>query len=341
LSIAGLVAAITFGVSLDRLVHQTFRYGANYDATVGDTGADNLPEGLVDRLDANPDVTALTLFAGTQARVGDRTVPVLGIEAVRGEAQPPVLAGRLPVSEDEIAFGRLTAHDVGVKVGDDIAMAGVTRTQVFRVTGIAVVPGLGANDGIGEGGIVTMGGLTRLDDTAQVTSTAVKLRVSRTEFFRSLPEYADTPEEPDYVPSAIVNVSHIRSIPFVLAGVLAALALLTVVHGMVTSMRSRRRDLAILRSLGADRGWIRRAVHWQASLLTALPVVVGIPVGFVVGRLVFGAFADSMGAVDDAAIPVVIVAIGSIAVVALANAIAGVISRTARRHEPALLLQTE
>jgi putative ABC transport system permease protein len=341
LSVAGLVAAITFGVSLDRLVHQPFRYGANYDATVGDSGADTVPEGLVERLDANPDVTALTLATGSEARVGDRTVPILGLEAVRGEAQPAVTSGRLPVSEDEIALGRLTAHDIGVHVGDDVTMAGPTRTKVFRVTGIAVVPGLGSNDGIGEGGIVTMGGLSRIDDKALVTSIAVKLRTSREEFFSSLPEFANLPFEPEYVPSAIVNVSHIRAIPFVLAGVLAALALLTVSHGMVTSMRSRRRDLAILRSLGADRGWITRAVHWQASLLTALPVVVGIPVGIVVGRLVFAAFADSMGAVNDAAIPLAIVAIGSVALVAVANAIAGIISRSARRHEPALLLQSE
>jgi FtsX-like permease family len=341
LSIAGLVAAITFGVSLDRLVHQPFRYGSNFDASVGNNGANTVPEGLVERLDSNPDVTALTLFAGSQARVGDRTVPMLGVEAVRGEGQPTVIAGRLPVSEDEIAFGRLTARDIDVGVGDDVTMVGLSQTQVFRVTGIAVVPGLGSNDGLGDGGIVTMGGLTRLDETALPTDIGVDLRVSREEFYGSLPEYADLPVEPEYVPSAIVNVSRIRAIPFVLGGVLAALALLTVSHAMVTSMRSRRRDLAILRSLGADRGWITRAVHWQATLLTAVPVVIGIPAGLVVGRLVFAAFADSMGAVNDAAIPVAIVAIGSVAVVAIANAIAGVISRTGRRHEPALLLQSE
>jgi hypothetical protein len=54
-------------------------------------------------------------------------------------------------------------------------------------------------------------------------------------------------------------------------------------------------------STGADRGWITLAVHWQATVFTALPVIFGIPVGIVVGRLVFVAFADSMGAVHDAA----------------------------------------
>ena len=48
---------------------------------------------------------------------------------------------------------------------------------------------------------------------------------------------------------------------------------------MLTSMRNRRRDVAILRSFGADRGWIARAVLWQATLLTAVPVVIGVPAG--------------------------------------------------------------
>jgi hypothetical protein len=328
-------------VSLNRLVHEPFRYGANYDAFLGDNGADTLPEGIVDRLDANPDVTALTLFAGAQARVGERTVPLVGVEAIRGEGQPPLLSGRMPASDDEIAFGRLTARELGVDVGGDVTMVGATTTRVFRVTGIAVVPGLGSNDGVGLGGVVTMGGLTRLDDAAQPQNAAVNLRVSREEFFSSIPEFAGGPTGPESLPASIVNVTRVRSIPFLLAAVLAVLALLTVSHAMLTSMRARRRDLAILRSLGADRGWITRAVHWQATLLTVLPVVIGIPIGIIVGRQVFTRFADSMGAVDDAAIPFLGVGAGLVLLVVLANGLAGLFSRVARRHEPALLLQGE
>jgi ABC-type antimicrobial peptide transport system permease subunit len=341
LSVAGVVATITFGVSLNRLVHQPFRYGSNYDASVGDNGAATLPDGVVARLDANPDVTSLTLFAGSQARVGERTIPILGLEAVRGEGQPTMLEGRLPSSDDEIAFGRVTAADIGAQIGDTVDLVGATQSQVFRVTGLAVVPGLGANDGLGSGGIVTMGGLNRIDSKAAVTSAAVNLRVSLQKFFSSLPEFANIPPNPAFIPPAIANVSRVRAIPFVLAAVLAALALLTVGHVMLTSMRSRRRDLAILRSLGADRGWITRAVHWQATALTVLPVVVGIPVGVVIGRLVFVAFADSMGAVDDAAVPLLSVAVGAVAVVVVANGVAAMVSQRTRRREPALLLQSE
>ena len=341
LCVGGVAAAVTFGVSLNRLVDQPFRYGSNYDVAVGDNGADSLPEGLVDRLDANPGVKSLTLYAGTEARVGDKSVPVLGVDAVRGSGQPAMLDGRLPASADEIAFGRLTAHDIGAHVGDDIEMVGSSQTQVFRVTGTAVVPGFGANDGIGEGGVVTMDGLRRLDDTAVATNAVVQLRISRADFAKSVPELGDVPPQDNYVPTAIVNVSHVRVVPFVLAGVLAMLALLTVSHVMLTSMRNRRREVAILRSIGADRSWITRAVLWQATLLTALPVVIGIPAGVVVGRLVFATFADSMGAMRDAAIPLGVVAIGAFATVILANAIAAAASRAARHDEPAQLLQGE
>jgi cell division protein FtsX len=188
---------------------------------------------------------------------------------------------------------------------------------------------------------VTMGGLTRIDSNVLVTVAAMNLRVSLEKFAASIPELADLPPNTAYIPASIKSVSRVRAIPFVLAAVLAALALLTVGHVMLTSMRSRRRDLAILRSLGADRGWITRAVHWQATVLTVLPVIVGIPLGIVIGRLVFVAFADSMGAVNDAAIPMLSIAVGAVAVVALANGVAAMVSQRTRRQEPALLLQSE
>ncbi len=341
LSVAGVVAAITFGASLDRLVTQPSRYGSNYDASVGDNGAETLPDGMVARLDANPDVTSLTLFAGSQARVGDKTIPILGLESVRGNGQPTMLEGRLPSSDDEIALGRLTARDIDAHIGDAVELAGATQTKDFRVTGLAVVPGLGANDGLGAGGIVTMSGLTRIDSKALITSAAVNLRVSLQKFFSSIPEFADLPPNPAYKPASIANVSRVRAIPFVLAAVLAVLALLTVGHVMLTSLRSRRRDLAILRSLGADHSWITRAVQWQATVLTALPVMIGVPLGIVVGRLIFVGFADSMGAVDDAAIPALTIGVGAVAVVAVANGLAALVSRQTRRREPAVLLQGE
>jgi len=48
-----------------------------------------------------------------------------------------------------------------------------------------------------------------------------------------------------------------------------------------------------------------------------------------------------MGAVNDAAIPILSLAVGAVAVVAVANGVAAMVSQRTRRREPALLLQSE
>ena len=139
----------------------------------------------------------------------------------------------------------------------------------------------------------------------------------------------------------IVNLARIRSVPFLLAGLVAALAVLTLVHVMVTSVHHRRRDLALLRSLGADRRWISRAVHWQATSSALVPLALGVPLGLIAGRLVFGLFADSVGAVPSASFPYGLLVVVIVAFVALANLAAALPARRARRLEPAALLAAE
>jgi hypothetical protein len=342
LTVGGLVGAITFGVSLDRLVTEPFRYGVNYDANFGNNGGDQLPDGFADRLDADPNVTSLTLLALGQARVGGITVPLLGVESVRGNGAPSVLSGRLPTGDDEIAFGRVSGSDVGAHVGGDVTMSGPTGSQTFRVVGLVVVPGLGANEGVGEGAVVTLGGLSRVDEDVAVSSAAVHFRSRSMAFNDYGAEFGlASDSNPDFTPAAIANVARVRTIPFALAGVLGALVVLTVAHVMFTSTRARRRDLAILRSLGADRGWITRAVHWQATAFTVVPVAIGVPLGFIIGRIIFAAFANSMGAINDASLPVAIVAAVVLGVLVLANAVASIPARRARHMRPAVILQTD
>ena len=342
LTVCGLVGAITFGVSLDRLVSEPFRYGVNYDANFGDNGGNQLPDGFRERLDVDPNTTSLTLFAAGQARVGGTTVPLLGVEAVRGNGAPTVLSGRLPAGADEIAFGRVSGSDVGAHVGSDVTMSGPTGSQTFRVVGLVVVPGLGANEGIGEGAVVTLGGLSRLDEGAAVTSAAVHFRSRTVAFGDYGAEFGLTSDTTGgFKPTAITNVARVRAIPFALAGVLGALVLLTVAQIMFTSTRARRRDVAILRSLGADRGWITRAVHWQATAFTVVPVAIGVPLGFIIGRVVFAAFANSMGAINDASLPVATAAAVVVGVLILANAVAAIPASRARRMQPAVILQTD
>ena len=69
-----------------------------------------------------------------------------------------------------------------------------------------------------------------------------------------------------------------------LPALLGAMALASVVVMLVSVARRRRRDLAVLRSLGFDRRDLRSMLAAQSTAFTLLAALVGIPLGIVVGR---------------------------------------------------------
>jgi ABC-type antimicrobial peptide transport system permease subunit len=342
MTVVGVVGALTFAASLQRLVTDPARYGENYDGFFG-SGQTTVSDELRAALEAEPDIDALMLLSEGQARVDDYTLRLVGMEPIKGDVAPRVLAGRLPVSADEIALGRLAARALHVGVGDELSLEGVDDTHTFHVTGLAVVPSIGSNEGIGQDGLVTYAGLLQIDPEVVANTPIFNVRpgTPQSTLERIMTENGAPDSGESSVPAAIQNLGRVRAIPFLLAALLGALAVLTVAHVMLTSMNNRRRDIAIVRCLGADRGWITRAVHWQATSFIVLPLVVGTPVGVVVGQLVFRSFADSVGAVNDASRPFLLVAAIIVGLALLANLAAAVPARRARRLAPATLLQSE
>src|SRR5262249_38724982 len=156
------------------------------------------------------------------ASIGARTVPLLGYESVRGNAAPVVVTGRLPIADDEIAFGRETMRQLATAVGRSITLDGATGRQTFRVTGRVVVPGLGSSDGVGKGSVLTFGALKRLN--ADATTVAAAFRVhDRLAAEAALADVFGGQFPSPTRPEAVVNVDRVRTVPFVLAAVLAAL----------------------------------------------------------------------------------------------------------------------
>jgi FtsX-like permease family len=341
LIVAGLVAATTFATSLDRLVTDRGRFGGDYDFAIGDSlpvSADDLRTAL----EGDPDIAGLMILSGGQARAGGATVGLIGVETVRGQLEPRVLAGRLPSGADELALGRVTASQLHLHVGDELALAGAGGQGTFRIVGLAVVPGMGGNDGVGLGGVVTSAGLRRLEPNPDTNMAAIDFR-------RGAPQGAadrvaalfGATGGGESTPSAIVSVARVRQVPGLLALLLVALALLTTVHTLIVSIQGRRRDLAILRALGAGPRWIARAVHWQATVLGAAPLVLGVPLGLLAGSAVFRAFTNRIGAVPDPAIPIVLVLAMIAGLVAVANLAAVVPAFRARRVSTARMLRDE
>jgi hypothetical protein len=342
---AGLVGTLTYAVSVHRLLTEPYRYGVNFDF-MGDNGSEQVPPDQLALLESDPAVVGLTLYTASPTRVegSDETLPVAGLERVRGVLDPPVLAGRLPNGSEEIALGRLSAERLDVSIGDVLTLSGPGAGAEYEITGFIVPPGIGGNDLVGEGGVVTSAGYRRLDPDRVPHAFTLLLREDATPETaeRLLGAFGVTPDDVGPTrPPAIRNLARITYVPFVLAVLLGVLSVLLVVSGAYTAVRQRNHEVAVLRTLGAERNWLVRVANWLAVTSTLVPALIGVPLGLLAGRLAFRAYADSLGAINGAATPVVIVALGLAALVVLAAVSATVGGRSARRVVPARLLHTE
>jgi hypothetical protein len=345
--VAALAGTVTFATSLRRLVVEPAQYGRNFDGMVLPETA-GAPEDLLRVLQSDPDITDVTLYTLTSAGVEDRdeTLYVAGMEPLRGALGPHVLAGRLPVGPEEIAIGRVSARRLDAAIGDRLELTVGAAGVRYEITGLVVPHGIQGSDLVGQGGVVTSAGYSRLDPEGTPVGAAFRAVPGRASYelaqriaraTGSVPERAFSDDRP----SGIRNVARITYVPFVLAVLLAVLAVLVVVSAASTAVRRRRHDVAVLRSMGADGRWLVRASGWQAIVTTLVPVAIGVPLGIVAGRLAFRTYADNLGTLNDASWPLAIIVLGVVALVVVAALSTTVAGRDARRVAPAALLRAE
>jgi ABC-type antimicrobial peptide transport system permease subunit len=159
---------------------------------------------------------------------------------------------------------------------------------------------------------------------------------------------SDAAGQPDSVqlfgvqhPAQIVNYHSMGSTPALLAGALAVGAFGALGLTLGASVRRRRRDLAVLKTLGFTRRQLAEAVAWQASISVAIGTVVGIPLGIALGRFLWTLFAHELYAVPHPTVSVVSVIAVAVGALVLANLVAVVPAVRAARTPTALVLRSE
>jgi putative ABC transport system permease protein len=226
----------------------------------------------------------------------------------------------------------------------------------MRVVGRVVLPGFGTYSGsdktsLGEGAVVTERALARLGPDFNRHPFLVDFRagaergpvLARARRVIAAANSAPSGLEITSVqrPSDIIAYDHVKTTPVVLAGALAVLALATVGHALLTATRRRRRDLAMLKTLGFTRRQVSETVAWQATTIGALALVVGIPVGVVLGRWAWRVLSDSLGTVAEPVVPLAALVIAIPLVLVLVNLVALLPGRIAARLRPATALRSE
>jgi ABC-type antimicrobial peptide transport system permease subunit len=121
----------------------------------------------------------------------------------------------------------------------------------------------------------------------------------------------------------------------------AVAAVLALGLTIVASVRQRRRELALLKSLGMRRRQLRTVVISQTSTVLLVAIVIGIPLGIAAGRWAWTAFASEIGVVPAPVVPAAAIVIGMLALLAVGNLLATWPAAIAARISVARVLRSE
>ena len=354
IAIVGLAGALTFGAGLDHLLQTPRLYGWNWDARVGTD--DEIEGGLqpaLSVLDADRTVAAVALIDQPPVLMEGIPFDALALKQHKGSLDPLVIEGRAPRAADEIAVGTRTLREAHARIGSKVHMSISAISgggAEFTIVGTVVIPPNSDTARLGSGGVITYDGEIRMvppefDELPPITEAyfrfapGVDVRRELQRIRQRLgEEYAvATPVRP----TDLVNFGQVQNLPLLLAGLVAVLAAATLAHTLTTSIRRRRRDLAILKMLGFVPSQVRWAVAWQATTFVSAALVIGLPIGILAGRAAWSAFARGLGVLPEAATPSVPLLLTVPAAILLANVIAAAPAVIAGRMRPAPALRTE
>jgi ABC-type lipoprotein release transport system permease subunit len=353
LAIAAVAAAVTFGSNLTRLVDTPRLYGQTWQVSIDAEFAQVARADVDTLLSRQPGVSGWTYGNHTEAAIDGR--PIAGIELAAGNgslAVPGLLEGRAAATPDEIVLGTNTLSDLHRRVADTVvvtAQDGSSRTMT--VVGRAVFPFFGQGEvtptGLGDGAA-----LLDFDTSADafnfvlvdVDSGPARNRdiAGLTAAFRASGVCPDgcnaVTTQP---PTDVSNYARIKATPLVLAGVVALLALATIADLLITSTRLRRRDFAVLQSLGFLRRQVSVSVAWQATIIAAIALAVGLTTGILAGRWTWMNFAQHLGLGAVTGVPPVPILLTVPVGLAVANGIAAMPARRAAHRRPGPALRSE
>ena len=139
----------------------------------------------------------------------------------------------------------------------------------------------------------------------------------------------------------MVNAEQMGGQPLALAIGMAAAALLSLVLTVLSLVRRRRGELALLKVVGMTRRQIWAVIAWQTTLTLLIAVVAGGVLGIVGGRLAWRAFAGSLGVVPVVEVSVPALILGLAVLVLAGNLLAALPAAVAARTKPAVSLRTE
>ncbi|MCC3763570.1 FtsX-like permease family protein [Glycomyces sp. TRM65418] len=251
---------------------------------------------LVDTVTAVPGVEAAAADVAFTARIDEPFTAgaVAGHSWDTAALTGAEVDGRAPAGPDEIVLGDATAHAAGLAVGDTAEVTTPTGTGVFTVVGLTDAPGLHTDAATAQG----LAGLdaheadviaVRTEPGADVDAVADALR-------ETLPglevAVGDARGDVERLGDATASADLI-ALAIAMAGTIVLLVGFITAGALAVAVANQRRDLALLRAVGATPRQVRRLVAAQASAAAAIALIPGIAAGHLLAGGFTGFLTDS------------------------------------------------
>jgi ABC-type antimicrobial peptide transport system permease subunit len=347
-AVAAVIAILTFSSSLDRLLGASARWGYPWQLTLNFT-SDDVDAAAAELADDARFEDVARWDAGF-SEVGGAPVRAWGLTTLRGEVGYTLRSGRQPVGADEAVLGPTTAERLRVGIGDTVSVAvdPAVPAASAHVVGIALFPELedgSLTDGIGYVGSAFRANATMPDlfEGSQIVVTGAP-GTDLDELVAQLDEqYAEavSGETIPTAPGGVGNLTQIRTLPRAIAIFVVVLGLASLAHALATTVGRRRRELATLRSIGLTPRQTTACVVWQAVTITAFALMLGIPLGLILGRGAWWATADPIGVATDVDRPIGALALVCLGTIVAGVVIAGAVAWSSGRTSPAAALRAE
>jgi hypothetical protein len=379
LAVTLMTTTLTFSSGLHTLISRPVLYGWNWNYMLNPSN--DVPPAALRDLNRDPDVARWSPATYEDAMLDGLTVPFLELPTNSKVAPPilsghaprnkrEIVLGNQTLAELHKKVGQTVFISVGSpkSAPDYIAPTAMTIVGTATLPAVGFVSAVAEHTSMGTGALVPMGfeprsflnAIKNKDPNLNGPSLIfVRLRagVSAAAGKRNLEALArsvntvfnnDPQARGNYVtvlgvqrPAQIVDYRSIGATPELLATGLAAGAVVALALTLIASVRRRRRDLAIMKTLGFTRRMLAAAVAWQATIDGLIGAVIGIPLGILLGRELWTLFARDINAVPQPTVPtlaLVIVGFGTLGVAVIAAMWPG---RSAATTSPGLVLRSE
>jgi putative ABC transport system permease protein len=319
------IVASSTTASIESAVDKAFRADYVIDSGSGDHG---FAPSIEDDLRAVPEVEAVSPLRSSVAEVGGSTTDILAVDAgtIDGLYDLEVVAGDVAdVTGDAVAVHDGRATDDGLAVGDSIPFVFADGSETDLVVAAIYEADLPTSgDFILDTATFEAHVADQFDRMLFISvDDGAAAATSRAAIEDAVAEWpnATIEDQAEFKESVTSEIDTMLNLIYGLLALAVVISLIGIANTLALSVSERTRELGLLRAVGMHRSQLRRAVRWEALLISGLGAIAGT------GLAIAGAW-GVVGALGSEGITQLVVPGTSLAVIAGLAALAGVLAAT-------------